>query len=54
LKPESSNSGLLCRASKRFSRGMFKLSIKFIQFLFSEHSQFLMCSLYLIWSVCLN
>jgi hypothetical protein len=46
LKHESSNSVLLCKESRGFSRGMFMLSIELIQFLFSEHSQFLLRSLY--------
>jgi hypothetical protein len=38
LKSETQKPSLLCKASKEFSRGMFKLGTNFIQFLLSEHS----------------
>jgi hypothetical protein len=38
LKPETSNPSLLCKVSEGFLRRMFKPTIDFSQFLFSEHS----------------
>jgi hypothetical protein len=41
MKIETLNRGcLLCKVSKGSSRRMFKLSLNFIQFLFSEHLAF--------------